>query len=238
MAKNERKTENIVRVELARLGYYDEKLDIQIDEQKSNIEAVKNLMKSASKSGGTGGGAPEFIISSPSSPDFLLIIECKADLKDHISPVIVDILNGTAFIEADDAKAKRTKRFAVDGILHYAKALSKKFNVISIAISGETKKSAAIDTYLWPKGSNKPKELRTKANAALNEFIPWLDYIEHATFDPTVQKLRFDELMAFAAELHEFMRDHAKLTESEKPLLVSGTLIALKNKAFQTESLS
>ncbi len=232
MAKNERKTENIVRVELARLGYYDEKLDIQIDEQKSNIEAVKNLMKSASKSGGTGGGAPEFIISSPSSPDFLLIIECKADLKDHISPVIVDILNGTAFIEADDAKAKRTKRFAVDGVLHYAKALSKKFNVISIAISGETKKSAAIDTYLWPKGSNKPKELRTKANAALNEFIPWLDYIEHATFDPTVQKLRFDELMAFAAELHEFMRDHAKLTESEKPLLVSGTLIALKNKAF------
>ncbi len=232
MAKNERKTENIVRFELARLGYYDEKLDIQIDEQKSNIEAVKNLMKSASKSGGTGGGAPEFIISSPSSPDFLLIIECKADLKDHISPVIVDILNGTAFIEADDAKAKRTKRFAVDGILHYAKALSKKFNVISIAISGETKESAAIDTYLWPKGSNKPKELRTKANAALNEFIPWLDYIEHATFDPTVQKLRFDELMAFAAELHEFMRDHAKLTESEKPLLVSGTLIALKNKAF------
>jgi hypothetical protein len=28
------------------------------------------------------------------------------------------------------------------------------------------------------------------------------------------------------------MRDHAKLTESEKPLLVSGTLIALRNKAF------
>ena len=28
------------------------------------------------------------------------------------------------------------------------------------------------------------------------------------------------------------MRDNAKLTESEKPLLVSGTLIALKNKAF------
>lgn len=38
--------------------------------------------------------------------------------------------------------------------------------------------------------------------------------------------------MAFAADLHEFMRDHAKLTESEKPLLVSGTLIALRNKAF------
>jgi hypothetical protein len=44
--------------------------------------------------------------------------------------------------------------------------------------------------------------------------------------------MRFEELMAFSRELHIFMRDHAKLTESEKPLLVSGTLIALKNKAF------
>lgn len=231
MAKNERKTENIVRDELKKHGF-DPTYNIKVEEQKSDIEDVKALMKSASKSGGTGGGSPEFIISSPSSPDFLLIIECKADVKDHISPVVTDIINGTAFIETDDAKAKRTKRFAVDGILHYAKSLSKKFNVISIAISGETKKSASIDTYLWPKGGIKPKELRTKAKAALNDFIPWLDYIEHATFDPAVEKLRLDELMAFAAELHEFMRDHAKLTESEKPLLVSGTLIALKNKAF------
>jgi len=38
--------------------------------------------------------------------------------------------------------------------------------------------------------------------------------------------------MAFSRELHDFMRDHAKLTESEKPLLVSGTLIALQNAAF------
>lgn len=38
--------------------------------------------------------------------------------------------------------------------------------------------------------------------------------------------------MAFSHELHDFMREHAKLTESEKPLLVSGTLIALQNQAF------
>ncbi len=38
--------------------------------------------------------------------------------------------------------------------------------------------------------------------------------------------------MAFSRELHDFMRDHAKLTESEKPLMVSGTLIALRNNAF------
>ena len=113
MAKNERKTENVVRTELTKYGYYDPAYNIQVEEQKSNIEDVKALMKTASKSGGTGGGSPESIISSPSSPDFLIISECKAELKDHISPAVTDILNGTAFVETDDAKAKRTKRFAV-----------------------------------------------------------------------------------------------------------------------------
>lgn len=232
MSKNERKTENVVRTELRRCGFYDPASDIQVEEQKSNIEAVRRLMKSASKSGGGGGGAPEFIVSAPSAADFLVIVECKADTKDHTSSMVADLLLGQPLADDDDAKAKRTQRFAIDGALHYAKSLSREFNVIAIGVSGETKRSALMSTYLWPKGSSRPKELRAKDGAALNGFIPWPDYIEHATFDPTVQKLRFDELMSFAADLHEFMRDHAKLTESEKPLLVSGTLIALRNKAF------
>ena len=232
MSKNERKTENIVREELRRLGFYDPAADIQVEEQKSNIDSVKRLLKAGSKSGGGGAGAPEFIVSAPSSPDFLLVVECKADVKDHTSAQVVRLLAGQVIEEDDDAKAKRVQRFAVDGALHYAKSLSREFNVIAVAVSGETKKSAVISTYLWPKGSSKPKELCAKGGAAVDGFIPWSDYIENATFDPTVQKLRFDELMSFAAELHEFMRDHAKLTESEKPLLVSGTLIALRNKAF------
>lgn len=232
MAKNERKTENVVRAALTKYGYFDSSFDIKVEEQKSNIDDVKNLMKNASKSGGPGGGSPEFIISSPGAPDFLIVIECKADPHDHKSSQVNDILNGVLFVETDEEKYKRVKRYSVDGILHYAKALSKKFNVISIAISGESKSSCVIDTFLWAKNATKPKELKTKAGTVIDGFIPWADYIEHATFDSTIQKLRFDELMAFAAELHEFMRDHAKLTESEKPLLVSGTLIALKNKAF------
>jgi hypothetical protein len=35
MAKNERKTENIVREELRRHGFYEVTSDIQVDEQKS-----------------------------------------------------------------------------------------------------------------------------------------------------------------------------------------------------------
>lgn len=232
MSKNERKTENIVRDQLRELGYYDLASDVQVEEQKSNIEAAKKLLKAASKSGGGGAGAPEFIISDPNVADFLLIVECKAVIKDHASSVIEKIINGVPIIEDDLARAKRVQRFAVDGVLHYAKALSREFNVIALAVSGETKNGALTSTYLWPKGGAKPKILVAKGGALLDKIIPWNDYIENATFDPAVQRMRFDELMAFAADLHEFMRDHAKLTESEKPLLVSGTLIALRNKAF------
>lgn len=232
MSKNERKTENIVRDELRAHGYYDPAADVQVEEQKSNIEAVKRLLKVASKSGGGGAGAPEFIISAPSASDFLIIVECKADVRDHASGSVELILSGLPSAETDEARAKRVQRFAVDGALHYAKALSREFNVIALGVSGETKKGATFSTYLWPKGGVKPKGLSAKGGAQLDKIIPWTDYIENATFDPAVQRMRFDELMAFASDLHEFMRDHAKLTESEKPLLVSGTLIALRNRAF------
>ena len=232
MSKNERKTENIVRDTLRKMSYFDDDNSIVIEEQKSNIECVRKLLKSASKSGQGGIGAPEFIISSAANPDFLVIIECKASTKDHISEACKQIFQDVCITETSDEYSKRTQRYAVDGALHYALRLAKEYNVIAVAISGETKSGAEITNYLVTKGGTKAKPLCTKEGKNIDCLIPWLDYIEHATFDPSVQRMRFDELMAFSRDLHDFMRDHAKLTESEKPLLVSGTLIALRNKAF------
>jgi len=52
-AKNERLTENVVRDALRDLGYFKDKAKtkVVVEEQKSQIEAVKRLMKAASKSG-------------------------------------------------------------------------------------------------------------------------------------------------------------------------------------------
>lgn len=212
---NERKTENIVRDGLRDLGYYDSESTVRIEEQKSEIESVKKLLKTASKTGKGGMGAPEFIISNSSTPDFLIVVECKASVKQH-----------------ESAKHDNPAGYAIDGILHYSKFLAKEFNVIGIAVSGQTKSQLKISTFLHPKGATEAKPLKNKTGSDINALIPWPDYIEHGTFDPSVQALRHHELMAFSRDLHDFMRDHAKLTESEKPLLVSGTLIALQNEAF------
>lgn len=232
MTKNERKTENLVRTALQTLGYYADDNTIAVEEQKSNVDAIKRLLKGASKSGKGGQGAPEFFIHNQENPDILVIVECKASVKDHGSGLVPSLLTGTKLDETDDEASKRVQRFAADGVLHYARRLSKEFHVIALAVSGETKSAMRVSTYLHAKGSATPSELRTKDGREIDSIIGWRDYIEHATFDPKVQRLRFDELMSFAEELHEFMRDHAKLTESEKPLLVSGTLIALRSKAF------
>ncbi|RKI64561.1 SAM-dependent DNA methyltransferase [Corallococcus sp. AB049A] len=212
---NERVTENLVRDALRDLDYYKNENDIVVEEQKSQIEAVKWLLKDGSKSGGGGRGAPEFIISSAGTPDFLLIIECKADTKHHESP-----------------KRNDPVHFAVDGVLHYAGKLARDFNVIAVAVSGQSKSSLKVSTYIQAKGAKTFKPLTTKSGKEIHQLLSWPDYIEYGTFDPEVTQRRLDDLMAFSRELHEFMRDHAKLTESEKPLLVSGTLIALRNVPF------
>ncbi|RTQ34343.1 SAM-dependent DNA methyltransferase [Variovorax gossypii] len=233
MAKNERETENFVRDELRALQYFHPDANIRVEEQKSNIEAVKRLLRTGSKSGAGGFGSPEFIISATDTPDFLMVVECKADTKDHQSGhAYMGVLSPAGDVADIGDYAKRAQRYAVDGVLHYARALSKEFNVIAVAVSGGAKSSKLFSVFLHPKGGDKASPLLSKTGAAIEAFLPWPDLIEHATFDPTVQKVKFDELMAFSRELHEFMRDHAKLTESQKPLLVSGTLIALRNAAF------
>lgn len=214
MSKNERITENLVRDILRELKYY-ENPDTLVEEQKSHIEEVRKLLKGASKTGKGGVGAPEFIISTAETPDFIILFECKADTNKHESP-----------------NRDKPIDFAVDGALHYAKAISKSYNVIAVAVSGQTKSSLKISNFIYPKGASQPKDLVNKLGTKIQSIVSFEDYIEHGTFDPDVAKKRHDDLMEFSRELHNFMRDHAKLTESEKPLLVSGTLIALKNKAF------
>ena len=132
--KNERITENFVRDTLRKLGFAKGKTKALVEEQKSNIEAIRRLMKAASKSGHGGIGSPEFIISCPANPDFLVIIECKADTKDHVSDASKLLLSGGTVAETDEQYAKRVQRFGVDGVLHYAKRLSREFNVIAIAV--------------------------------------------------------------------------------------------------------
>jgi hypothetical protein len=101
-----------------------------------------------------------------------------------------------------------------------------------VGVSGQTKSSLKVSSFVFSKGSDSYNELKNESGIAVERLLPFDDFARLASYDPAVGKSRHNDLMAFSRELHDFMRDHAKLTESEKPLLVSGTLIALRNTAF------
>lgn len=117
---NERNTENLVRDLLREKQYYQHDNQIIIEEQKSQIKRIQSLLKSASKKKTGNVGFPEFIISWQTDPNFLIIFECKASPKRHVSP-----------------NKDHPKDFALDGALHYASYLSKEFTVLAVAVSGE-----------------------------------------------------------------------------------------------------
>ena len=210
---NERITENIVRDELDRLGYYADD-DINIEEQKSQNAIIQKCLRNASKSG-TGIGKPEFIVSSNKQADFIIIIECKANIAKHQSSMLDNY-----------------KDFAVDGVLNYASYLSREYNVIAIAISGQDITEIKISTYLWVKGSGQYKELLDRQDKKIPNILSFQDYIILSSFDRDLEKRRFEDFIVFSRELHNYIRDYAGLSGPEKPLLVSGILMALSDKAF------
>lgn len=212
---NERNTENLVRDLLRKKNYYQVDNQITIEEQKSQIRRVQNLLKSSSKSGTGNSGYPEFIINWQTDTNFLIVVECKADTRKHSSKNLDNPVE-----------------YAVDGVLHYAEFLSKEFTVLAVAVSGETSSSLKISNYIYPCGSNNYKPLTNESGMLVEEILSFDDYYRLASFNPEVEKKRHQDLMAFSKKLHELIWTAAKISEEDKPLLVSGTLIALMYQPF------
>ncbi|WP_198926468.1 N-6 DNA methylase [Acidithiobacillus thiooxidans] len=204
-------TENLVRDRLATLGYREPDNGITIEEQKSEIAKVKSLLSKASGKS----GYPEFIITDKKDAGFIIVVECKKDVKKHESP-----------------DRDKPVEYAVDGVLHYAKHLAKHYTVVAIAVSGTTASSMKISNFLIPAGTSEVKDLTNESDVVVDALIPFDDYYRLASFDPDVAKKRHSDLLAFSKDLHELIWTKAKISEEDKPLLVSGTLIALMNSAF------
>ncbi len=212
---NERITEDMVDDLLRKHGYYDDPDAVVVEKQQSTVEAIRTALTKAGKGGKGGRGYPEFIITAPNTPDMVVVIECKAEVKFH-----------------ESANRDKPVDYAVDGVLHYARHLSPNYTTIVIAVSGN-KKSNRWSFMLVPKGEVEPRELRSPTGAAIKQIVPLSDLIAAASFDPAVQSQRTRDLIQFSIEMHEFMRDEAEMSEQEKPLAVAGTLIALGNDIFR-----
>jgi len=200
---NERKTEIITR------NHFSKFLDsIYIEEQRSDNPKIDKLLKSASKKGG-GKGYPEFIISYKTNPDLLVVIECKADVTKH---------------ESKDRD--KYADFSIDGALLYASYLSKGFDVLAIAVSGETKQSLKVSHFLHLRDEKKATSIFG------DKFLSVDDYLNGYLKSPEKFRQDYNSLLDFTKQLNEKLHTY-KILESQRSLLISSILIALENTAFK-----
>ena len=183
---------------------------VKIVEQKSYNKRVVDLLQYASKSG-KGIGRPEFIISFPEGNiDYLIVIECKASTANHRS-----------------AKQDNPRDYAVDGVLHYAKMLSKEFDVVAIAVSGETQQELVVSQFLWKKGTPRPSE--QNANTKLLSINSYLKLFDNEQF---ADNLRNIDIIQKAIYLNEEYQAYS-ITEMTRCTMVSAILLSLLDTPFR-----
>ena len=203
---NERLTEDIVRTH-----FRDDPLfkSIRLEEQRSFSRNVTRLLKSASKTGGKGQGLPEFLITFPSDSRYLVVIECKALPVNHESPA-----------------RDRPADYAVDGVLNYAKALSAEYDVIAVAVSGETREELRVSQFLWRNGAAQADELPDHALLSLNSYLHLFANEQFA------DNLRTTDIVQKAIELNEEYNNYS-INEMMRNTMVSAILLSLINPAFR-----
>lgn len=200
---NEKKTERIV------YSHFEKFNDIiHIEEQSSDISKIDKLLKTASKKG-MGKGRPEFLITYNKNADLLIVIECKAEITKHESP-----------------NRDKYSEFAVDGVLLYASYLSKDFDVLAIAVSGETKQQLKISHFLHLKNERKATEIFA------DKLLSAKDYLDGYLKSPEKFRQDYNTLLEFTKRLNEKLHTY-KILESQRSLLISCILIALEDEAFK-----
>ncbi|MFH2024067.1 MAG: N-6 DNA methylase, partial [Candidatus Micrarchaeota archaeon] len=204
---NERITEDFFRDKIKKDALYKQN-KIILEEQSSKNIKIDKLLKNASKSG-NGSGRPEFIIQFKENSDLIIVVECKPQVQFHKSK-----------------EGQRYKEYAVDGVLLYSSFLSKEYDVLSIALSGETKPHLRVSHFLQLKGTKEANKIFEE-----DKVMSLTDYLNGYKTDEHKFNQDYQELLKYSKTLNDKLHS-IKIPESQRSLLISGILIALTDKAF------
>lgn len=205
---NERITEDIVRTHFKEDALFK---SVKWEEQKSSIRRVQELLKGESKGNGKGNGYPEFILSFPTNSSYLIVVECKAKLSDH-----------------ESLSKDRPVKYAVDGVLHYAKALSASYNVIAIAASGQNETELKVSHFYWKKEANSYSELGDNKLLAIDDYMQVFD-------DQFFISDFYTRDIAYKAQFLNEEFNNYTIPEYKRCTMISAMLLALISHKFQAE---
>lgn len=221
MAKKEVKTD---------LWVYDllRQAEIPFDAQGSEIKEINEALKTASKNGTGNVGFPEYICVVK---DYLLVIEDKASLSKHIK---LDSKNQIS------TEVNAVRDYAVNGALFYAKHLAKYTTykkILAFGVSGDERKHKISPLYVDETEFH--RELpEVQSFISFNEDNIDEYYTREVLKEDTDTEKETAEILKDAAVLHEDLRNYGNLLDTEKPLIVSGIMLALRETEFKNFSIS
>uniref|UniRef100_UPI00084D300B HsdM family class I SAM-dependent methyltransferase n=1 Tax=Campylobacter pinnipediorum TaxID=1965231 RepID=UPI00084D300B len=175
-------------------------------------------LSTASKKGTGNVGFPEY---TGVVKNFVIVIENKASVNKHISR------SDTGLIAED---VKSVTDYAVNGALFYGKHIIKNTNykkVIALGISGDKKIHKISPLFIDERCSYEElPELETLISFSEDNILEY--YTREILKEKTDIEKQTVEILKEAQILHEDIRNYGNIEDKNKPLIVSGILLALK----------
>ena len=205
--------------------------NIELYPQGSDIKEVNDALQSASKAGTGNAGFPEYcgVVK-----DYVLIIENKADVSQHIKR------NENNVICTEVASVKQ---YAVNGALFYGKHLAQNTlykKIVAFGISGNEKRHKISPIFIDERGNYKELD-DVETFTLFNEKNIDEYYTKNILKEQTPEEKTTEEILKDAKNLHEDLRNYGSIQDKDKPLIVSGILLALRemeHKGFSIDSLT
>lgn len=197
---------------------------INLTAQGCDIQEINEALKTASKSGTGNVGYPEFcgVVK-----DFLIVIEDKATLDKHLHKDEKGLIS---------QEVKAVKEFAVNGALFYGLHLAQRTSynkVFAFGVSGNAKRHRITPVFINERGDYQElQDLETFISFNENNIDEY--YSKEVLKEETDVEKTTAEILKDAEKLHNDLRNYGNLTTEQKPLIVSGIMLALREIEFNT----
>jgi len=220
MAKKEVKTD---------LWVYEllKEANISLTAQGCDIQEIDKALKTASKSQTGNTGYPEYcgVVK-----DFIIVIEDKASLDKHMCKDEKDLIS---------LEVKAVKDYAMNGALFYGLHLAANTSyhkVLAFGISGNEKHHKITPLFINERGDYQELS-NVETFISFNETNIDEFYLKEILKEETDVEKTTSEILKDAEKLHNDLRNYGNLTTEQKPLVVSGILLALREIEYKTFSI-
>ena len=171
-------------------------------------------------------GTPDFMVTLDNS-ETIVVIECKGSVDNHSIYSDVHEYEKHGYGNADE-----TEKYAINGALWYASFLKAYFDVLSVAISGQTETEARVTSFVWPKGGDISEIELIEDGHLDNSLVSIKQYQKDidrvlGRFADTEEEVR-RELRRYTLDCANFLRSNG-IEDNSKAGFVSAIILGLTN---------